>query len=61
MPHRNVVSRACAHFVLVLLGFAIWGRHNLVLSPPLVFTPADVDETARILHAAFAHAAKAAA
>lgn len=35
--------------------------NRLILSPPLVFTPADVDETARILHAAFAHAAKAAA
>ncbi len=35
--------------------------NRLILSPPLVFTPADVDETVRILHAAFAHAAKATA
>jgi putrescine aminotransferase len=35
--------------------------NRLILSPPLVFTPADVDETVRILHAAIAHAAKAAA
>ncbi|MCE2690249.1 MAG: aminotransferase class III-fold pyridoxal phosphate-dependent enzyme [Rubrivivax sp.] len=30
--------------------------NRLILSPPLVFTAADVDETVRILHAAFAHA-----
>jgi adenosylmethionine-8-amino-7-oxononanoate aminotransferase len=30
--------------------------NRLILSPPLVFTTADVDETVRILHAAFAHA-----
>jgi len=30
--------------------------NRLILSPPLVFTAADVDETVRILHAAFGHA-----
>jgi putrescine---pyruvate transaminase len=30
--------------------------NRLILSPPLVFTAADVDETVRTLHAAFAHA-----
>ncbi|MGH6625111.1 MAG: aminotransferase class III-fold pyridoxal phosphate-dependent enzyme [Burkholderiaceae bacterium] len=32
--------------------------NRLILSPPLVFTPADVDETVRVLHAAFTAAEK---
>jgi adenosylmethionine-8-amino-7-oxononanoate aminotransferase len=33
--------------------------NRLILSPPLVFSNADVDETARVLHAAFEAAERA--
>jgi adenosylmethionine-8-amino-7-oxononanoate aminotransferase len=35
--------------------------NRLILSPPLVFTPADVDEAVRILHIAFTHAERSVA
>ncbi|MGE3193913.1 MAG: amino acid ABC transporter permease, partial [Microbacteriaceae bacterium] len=32
-PYRIAIVAIVAVYLLVLLGFAIWGRHNLVLSP----------------------------